>query len=207
MRKPNWIQVGWLVLAGVLSVYGARGARTLTTHVCVAVDKLGDAGTSVKETADHLNAPTGTIAMLDKDIGATKSLIVHADLVARHEEQSMTTWDADASQLFTNINGGVTDMRGTLNAGTRALDGVPPVLTATTDAVTKLDAAAGHLDTLVADPHIPATIAHIDAATGNVEDMSADAKAKVHSVLHPKWWSKAISVVERVAVDVGQVVF
>jgi hypothetical protein len=201
------VKVGWLILASVLAFYSVRGTRILTTHVCIAVDRFADAGTSIKQTADHLNAKHGTIAMLDEDAGATKSLIIHADLVARHEQQSMTTWDADASTLFGNVNGGVTNLRGTINATTTALNGVPPVLTATTAAVKSMNAAAGHLDVLISDPHIAGTVAHVDAAAGNVEDMSADAKAKVRSILHPKFWTQVISVTERVAVDVGKCIF
>lgn len=194
-------------MATVLSVYGVRGARTLTTHVCVAVDHLGDAGLGLKETADHLNAKHGTIAMLDEDAGAAKSLIIHADLVARHEEQSMTTWDADATQLFANLNGGVTDLRATVKAGNTALDGLVPIEVGLTQEVKDMDVATTDVATLVSDPHIKGTVSHLDGMVANGEDMSKDAKDYVHGILHPKWATRLANLVERVGVDVGKCLF
>jgi hypothetical protein len=98
-----------------LSVWGCIG---LTNHIIMAVDKFGDAGAGIAQTTAKLNGPHGTIAMMDEDAGAAKSLIIHADLAARHEQQQLTTWDTRGAVLFSNLNGGVTDLRTTINAAT-----------------------------------------------------------------------------------------
>jgi hypothetical protein len=102
-----------------LCVWGCFG---IARHVIVAVDHIGDAGAGIAQTAGKLNGPDGTIAMADEDIGAAKSLIIHADLVARHEQQSLKTWDARGNEFFANINGGITDLRGTINASKKTVD-------------------------------------------------------------------------------------
>lgn len=56
---------------------------------------------------DKIGEPkNGTIAEVDKTILGVKSLIVHTDLVARHEDQQLTTWDDRGTTLFANVNGG-----------------------------------------------------------------------------------------------------
>ncbi len=94
----------------------AWGCCGLARHIIVAVDRLGDAGAGLAETAAKLNGPHGTIAMADEDAGAAKSLIVHGDLVARHEQQQLTAWDERGTVLFANLNGGVSDLRTTITA-------------------------------------------------------------------------------------------
>lgn len=181
----SYVPLGWLVLAVVLSVFGVHGARILTRHACVAMDRMADAGLAVSQTAQHLNAPHGTIAMIDEDAGATKSLIVHADLVARHEQQSMSTWDNDARDLFTNANGAVTDLRGTANAATTALQGVPPVLDGATHAVKTMDAAAGHLDAAINAPEVVDATKHLDSAIGHTDGILGDFQTRLHPILNP----------------------
>ena len=98
-----------------LTVWGFFG---LNRHLIVAIDQCGDAATGIEQTTAALSGKHGTIAMVDEDAGAAKSLIVHADLVARHEQQSLNAWDTNGTVLFNNINGTVTDLRGTVNAST-----------------------------------------------------------------------------------------
>lgn len=88
-----------LSLLTALCGLAAWGCFGLCGHAIAAVDKLGDAGAGLAQTAGKLNGKHGTIAMLDEDVGAGKSLIVHADLVARHEQQQLTVWDARGSEL------------------------------------------------------------------------------------------------------------
>lgn len=95
----------------------------MAPEVSKTVASWGDAGEGFAQIAQHLNDPKkGTIMMLDQDVGAAKSLIIHADLVARHEQQQLNTWDDRGALLFDNANGAITDLRGVLTSGKGTLD-------------------------------------------------------------------------------------
>jgi hypothetical protein len=88
-----------------------------------ADSSIGDAGTSTAHAAKdvdaavvRLNAPGGTLTMADEDLGAAKSLVIHADLVARHDQQQVGKLDGQEQALFT-------DLHETLNAGSGVLPG------------------------------------------------------------------------------------
>jgi hypothetical protein len=71
---------------------------------------------------DKIGEPkNGTIAEVDKTILGLKSLVVHTDLVARHEEQQLTAWDNRGAILFNNLNGTVSDARATVKQSTLTL--------------------------------------------------------------------------------------
>lgn len=172
-----------------LTVWGCFG---LTNHIITAVDKLGAAGVGLELTADKLNGPHGTVAMLDEDVGAAKSLIVHADLTARHEQQQLTTWDARGAVLFDNLDGTVNDLRGTIKAITRTSDAATTTLDETQNTVAALNPLlAGStktitdLDTLVADPSIVRTLDHVQSMTASGDKIAADAAFETDKLVHP----------------------
>ena len=71
---------------------------------------------------DKIGEPkNGTIAEVDKTILGVKSLVVHTDLVARHEEQQLTTWDDRGTVLFSNVNGAISGARSTIRQSTLTL--------------------------------------------------------------------------------------
>lgn len=158
-----------------LSVWGCFG---VARHLIVAVDKLGDAGEGLAGTAARLNDPQkGTIKMLDEDVGATKSLIIHADLVARHEQQSLNTWDDRVASIFDNINGGVTDLRGTIQAATGTVSAVQGTANASTDLLTE---AAKSFRTLN-DPSagLAATLANANGGITDLRTLTPEVKRTV----------------------------
>ena len=158
---PRWLKITWVCTATALLGLAVWGCCGLTAHIIIAVDRLGDAGAGLAQTAAKLNGKHGTIAMLNEDVGASKSLIIHADLVARHEQQSLSTWDQRGSDLFNNVNGAVTDLRGTFNA-----------TAGTATAATELIAESADTVRILNDPRkgLPATL---DNANGVANDLRA----------------------------------
>lgn len=156
---PRWLKIAIGITATALLGVAVWGCCGLTKHIIMAVDRFGDAGAGLAQTAAKLNGKHGTIAMLDEDAGAAKSLIIHADLVARHEQQSLNTWDQRTTELFNNVNGGITDLRGTVNAATGTANAATGLLSESTNTVRILN-----------DPRkgLPATL---DNANGAVTDL------------------------------------
>lgn len=218
MRRTLQIVVGVTIAALLgLAVWGCFG---LTRHLIVAVDKFGDAGAGLAETTAKLNGKHGTIAMADEDVGAVKSLIIHADLVARHEQQSLATWDADGTLLFTNLNGGVTDLRGTINAATKTTDAATELTQAlTADAKTAdttiaaaqpvlidIDGAARDLRAIT--PEVKRTATATADTMGHVDGIAADGQAVADHytqiIINPKkspWYIQMLPSAIRVAIE------
>jgi hypothetical protein len=207
MRRDAFFAMVLTALLGV-TVWGCFG---MARHIIVAVDKLGDAGAGLAQTAAKLNGPHGTIAMTDEDVGAAKSLIIHADLAARHEQQQLTTWDARGAVLFANLNGGVTDLRATVNALTQtanaatgsaqaaagALAGVERTVAAAQPLLSHSDAVVVDLDRRVNDPRVDALLADMhsemvsaNAITADARRVADDATAKYFKPL--PWYRKAL---------------
>ncbi len=188
-----------------LSVWGCIG---LTQHLIIAVDKFGDAGAGIAQTAAKLNGPHGTIAMMDEDAGAAKSLIVHGDLVARHEQQQLQTWDTRGDVLFTNLNGGVTDLRtslnavtGTANAATGTLNEGQRTLAAFQPLLGHSDATVADMDALLKDQAIHRTFAHVESITASGDKIAADAAFEADKFTHPEkkkltFWGGVYTAVE-----------
>jgi hypothetical protein len=178
-----------------LCVWGCFG---IAHHIIVAVDRFGDAGAGLAQTAARLNGKHGTLAMLDEDIGAAKSAIVHVDLVARHEQQQLSTWDDRGTQLYTNINGGVTDLRSAINAGADTARAATDTARAATAALGEGKATISTANGLVGDLRLSvpqlnrALTAGADAAehtsgiTAHVEGTTADLQVALHPILNPE---------------------
>lgn len=145
-----------------LTVWGACG---LTKHIIVAVDKLGDAGAGLAQTTARLNGPHGTITMADEDVGAAKSLIVHADLVARHEQQQLSVLDQRGTDLYHNLNGALTDLRGTIHAATGSVTAATETANAATRAL-----GEGQRSIAAAQP----VLGEVEAAVKAFRDMTPD---------------------------------
>jgi hypothetical protein len=133
---------------------GALAVRyyTMAPEVSKTVASWGDAGEGFAQIAQHLNDPKkGTIMMLDQDVGAAKSLIIHADLVARHEQQQLDTWDDRGTIIFNNANGTLTDLRGVLTAGKGTLDQATETLKIINDPKTGLHVVLVDADGVIKD--------------------------------------------------------
>jgi methyl-accepting chemotaxis protein len=218
----RWFALYIAILIGALAALAAWGCIGLTRHAIVAIDRVGEAGAGFNQTLAKVNGRHGTIAMLDEDIGAAKSMIIHADLVARHEQQQLSTWDDRGAQLFSNINGGVTDLRKTIqqtgdaadsfgdtaDAGARLVEdlrrevndtkhGLGPILENANGAVT--DARSLTPDTQRIVKASAGTMEH-------VEGISGDIQKQTHKLNEPQTKMQRVINAAPVAVKVGWLV-
>lgn len=180
-----------LVLTASLAV-GAAGfaAYRALNRIADAGEKVGTAADGLNTTLAKLNGPTGTLSMADEDIGAAKSLIIHADLVARHEQQQLGTYDNYGARLFTDIDtlagksGGTIDAlsgtanaaTGTLNAATDTMGEAQRTITAAQPLLGHADAMVGHADLFITNPAIGSTLHNIDAITSSGAETMANGK-------------------------------
>lgn len=218
MPGPLKIAIG--VTATVLLGLAVWGCCGLTRHIIVAVDRFGDAGAGLAQTAAKLNGKHGTIAMLDEDAGASKSLIIHADLVARHEQQSLNTWDRRTTELFNNVNGGVTDLRGTVKAATGTANAATGLLSESTDTVrtlndprTGLPATLGNANGAVTDlrkltPELKRTatasantMEHVNGITGDGQKVADHYEQIIDNPKKYPWYIRMLPSMARVAVE------
>lgn len=176
----TWIKTVLGVTLASLLAAGVWGCLGVTRHLIVALDKWGDAAVQLGRAGDgaslieqRIGAKHGTVAMLDEDIGAAKSLIVHGDMVARHEQQQLTTWDQRGAELYANINGGVSDLRDTIRTGKDAVSAVQGTANAGSDLLYEAAASFRQMN----DPHTG-----IAATLGNVNGGIADARKLVPEV-------------------------
>jgi hypothetical protein len=124
---------------------------------------------------DRIGEPkNGTIAELDKTILGVKSLVVHTDLVARHEQQQLTTWDTYGEMLFNNVNGVVSDVRGTVKQATLTLAEAQK-------AIAEVETVPAHLNP-VAD-NLAKALVPVPSTLQGLSSVSAEMAAYIHGPL------------------------
>lgn len=201
-------RVVWAGALGVLAltVWGCFG---ITSHAIVALDRIGDAATSLTVATAKLNSRTGTLSMLNEDLGAAKSAIVHADLIARHEQQQLTTLDQQERTLFADLHETTRALHGSLDAATQAAQDASAAVKTMNDTIGKAQplleastATVRHADALVSDPAtqgLPARIytlaGHLDGTLGHVEGITADSQRIADDLTRKyftptPWWKK-----------------
>ncbi len=187
----RWLKIAIGTTATALLGVAVWGCCGVARHIIIAVDHLGDAGTALAQTAARLNDPhNGTLKMIDEDVGATKSLIVHADLVARHEQQQLDIWDQRGDILFANANGAVSDLRttlnaatGTLNESTQTMRGAGPALADLDSLIRSFDAAAPDMQRAMKG--IASTSAQTAGISRNLNATTHDLQVALHPILDP----------------------
>jgi hypothetical protein len=209
------IYVASLMAAVVgLSVWGCIG---LNHHAIVALDKLGDAGVqfgragdAVTQVAAKVNGKHGTIAMADEDIGAAKSLIIHADLVARHEQQQLKTWDERGTELFSKFGA-------LLDSATKATDAAAPAITKIGNAASQAGGTADqlteNLDTLnsserqLEDPngYLAQFMKHAANTADHADVISDDFETLTNKITHPAPCTGKLCPVKRAMGAMGAV--
>lgn len=198
-----------LYLAGVVLL------GTLTWLTLTARSKLDVASSDEHAISAKIGLDADEAHRLILEAGLTA---MEARKASAEERADLATQNAAVTQLIRSLNGTVNSVRDNQDAisaqGVRALQtaqvaigGLVPVEKHLDAETVELATATKSANVLLSDPNIKGTTAHLDGAAANVEAMSADAREKVHSVLHPKLWTKVVDVAERVAVDVGKCVF
>lgn len=147
---------------------------------------------STNATLAHINGNTGTIAMLDEDLGAAKSAVIHADLIARHEQQQLTTLDAQERQVFADLHATMSATDATLASLQETSHSATTTLAtanATISGLRPLESAAAsavsHLDSVIADPAIPDTLGNTAKITSDAARITKDAADEADKLAHP----------------------
>jgi|SRR5581483_1298805 len=202
-----------VIIGTALAALAVWGCFGLTEHAIVAVDRFGEAGAGLAQTAARLNGKHGTISMLDEDAGAVKSLIVHGDLVARHEEQSLKIWDTRGTELFNNLDGGITDIRGTIraatgtaNAATAAIGEASKTIQAVRPILGDSDAAVNEIRKLTPDiargvKSAADTTEHAAGAMGDVHKVADHFEQEIDNPKLRPWYIKLLPHVLQDAVQ------
>ena len=173
MNKYLLNTIGVAVLALVATTtwavweWGGVGQTTKTTSPALVqkMDKI----------LERVGEPkNGTIAELDKTILSVKSLIVHADLVARHEQQQLSAWDERGATLFNNVNGAVTDTRAVVKQSTLALAEAQKAIAA-------VETVPGHINDLT--DQLKVAILPVPDTLKGLTNVGAEMSAYVHGPL------------------------
>ena len=197
--------------------------------IALALTVRSDEHRAANEAINDSHAITAKISV---DADEAHRLILEAGLTAREarlasadERGYLAQQNGQIAAALNNVNALVVSMRQTsdgvrnsqsqvaaqttaaIRSATVALNGIQPLEQHLDGEVRSLNAATQHLDSLVSDPNIHATLAHLNGAAGDVQSMADDTKAKVHSMLHPKWPAIVANWTERIGVDVGRVLF
>lgn len=140
----------------------------------------------------HLNSSTGTIAETDKLLLALKSTTVHVDMAARHEDQQLGTLDTQERQVFADLHATMSTADTTLASLTETAQGVTGSIqtaNATIAGLQPLEKAATqsvlHLDAVISDPAIPATLENAVKITSDAVRITTDAADEADKLAHP----------------------
>jgi hypothetical protein len=127
---------------------------------------------SIKESA-YLDQWNSQVAKLFSDVHqtmiTTNQTVASIQEVSRAATGTLQTTQATVQAFQVPI----VQLTATLKAGERA--------------TAALELTTQHLDALVIDPAIPATLANVQATTGHLDATSKDVEQEVHSLTHPTW--------------------
>jgi hypothetical protein len=185
------LSVAWLCYCASWSVLEWGHAGHAATE---NIAKLGAAADGINATTARLNGPHGTLTMLDDDIGAAKSLIVHADLVARHEQQQLGKLDSQEDTLFADLHGMAAAGTGAALQATVDLQTANDTILAGKAGVQSFTLAGQDLDETVKG--LQPTVRDLAGMMENTRQITADTRAVADDVstrfLTPKpkhWWN------------------
>lgn len=92
-------------------------------------------------------------------------------------------------------------------SATASIDALQPTLAASAQELEDLQQVTRHLDTIVVDPAIPATLASVSQTSAHVAETTADVQQAVHSYLHPTVVQRILGWIKTGVVTAGQVIF
>ncbi len=170
----------WYALIGIPLAFGLAvwGLSGLTAHYILAADSIAETG---KETRESLPYMLTSVKMLAEDLGALKSTIVHADLVARHEQQNLGKYDQLISSTASDIHSTLESANGTFNATARVADQATADLRTLNTTITQVNPLLVHaddtisdLDGVLKDAAIKQTLANLDTTSANFATVSGN---------------------------------
>jgi hypothetical protein len=125
------ILVSTVALAVGIGIWGAFG---LNQHLIATVDHVGDTLDAVNRPCEN-GKPCGLIAKTDQTLNELDSAIVHADLVARHEQQQLVTYDRYTAELMAKISGVADSLQKAADATTQTAQAASVALGTANDTI------------------------------------------------------------------------
>lgn len=180
-----------LAALAYLCITLALAVRTVEAHISENSMALGD-------TIAHVNQAAAEWATASKQQAASASAIERdirvelwqVDRTLRTAAGAIATANeqlAHVGPLLDATRATTEQATSTLKTTQQTIQAMQAPITEATATLQALQAATGHLDDLVSDPHIAATLVNIDGVTSHVNSTSADVQAVVHGYLHPTW--------------------
>ena len=174
------------IIAVALCGYGMWG---LNRHLIQAIDHANDAAVGMNATLARVNGKYGTLTEVDKLVMASKSVLVHTDLVVAHEDRELARYDGYVGQMASDVHATMETTRdtlkttqGTVNALTvdaqtanESIAALKPLMEASTRALDTGNQTIGDLDKRIADPNIAATVANVQGITFQANRVAKDA--------------------------------
>jgi ABC-type transporter Mla subunit MlaD len=173
---------------------------------------FASASYNISNVCKHLSATImeadTTITKVNTEIDEMHRLTLEAALTAAEarkasvqEEQFLTTSNKQVAQVLDNLNATLVSVRATSDQAARSasdvasvtsttIQNVQPILEAATSELKALQTTTESLNTLVADPHLAATIANVDETTQHLNKTAAETESWMHGILHPSWASR-----------------
>lgn len=190
----------------VLQVAGAT-ALVAFAYLCLTISM------AVRTTSAHLNSLTmqsgDTVRKMNLELDELHRLTLEAGLTAMEARKASAKELAFLDTLNYQVTATTYQAQNTLlavahtaeqatnseaqvsSSVTKTLAALPPVLAASAAEMQQLQLTTQHLDALVADPSIPATLSNVADTSAHVDQMSAEAKTAFHAYLHPTWAQRA----------------
>jgi len=152
---------------------GIWGAIGLNQHLIIAIDHMNDAAVGLNQTVAKVNGKNGTIAEVDKLILASKSLLVHTDMVVAHEDKQVSRYDGYVVKMTDDVHNTMLTTQDTLKTTQQAVSTVTTDLQTANESIAALQPvleASRHTitdaDMLISDPAIKGTLANVQGVTG-----------------------------------------
>jgi Na+-transporting NADH:ubiquinone oxidoreductase subunit NqrC len=218
MKNPlNWLKGAALVALTVLCL-----ALTYRVVTAPALPDLKPTVAKLDASLDKINGKYGTISELNEAIVRTKDLITLTQATERKEGQMLDMWNGQISTAMGDVHAvmlataktvasiqpvaeqatstlkttqeTVKALQEPISQATATLKAAQDAIEAGKRATETLQTAMVHVDALVTDPAIPATLA-------SVQGTAADVQHVVHKFAFPGIWSK----IKGLSLDVAHV--
>jgi hypothetical protein len=188
----------------------------LEPEISTTLTGVNNTTAKVGAALDTVNDPhKGTLMMLNQDIGATRSLITHADLAARTLQQSalkeskyLDTWDREVTTTLGNVNSTVIVAKDSLTKLTdhtdEAVDNVTRLLQASTTTIGNGNKLLISANDLVTNPDITKTLANTQKGSASLAGMADETATYWHGVLHPTWPHKVYGFLTGAGLDAAK---
>lgn len=147
----------------------------------------------------------GTLADVAKTLNTLRGTAGQVEVAANHENERLGTMDAQEEQLVGDTHAVLVSAKADMESLDDTLRGAQPIEKGLAGEVADLRKATMQLTALESDQNITAMVASLNSAatniagvTANANQITADAAAEVHALMHPPkktFWQAVFAVV------------